>query len=74
MRGAAALRADRASGPAESRYGVDAHLFVAEVLDCLLQCLWLGVHNARILLKDTWLVKYIIAGLRAITYLTHKTD
>jgi hypothetical protein len=60
----AALRTDRAVGPAQGRYGVYADLLVTEVLDSLLESLWLGFHNARILPKTTWLVKYIIALIR----------
>ena len=60
--------AGRAIGPAESRYRVDANLLIAEIPNCLLECVGL-VHNAKILAQDLWLVKYIIARtLHAVTF------
>src|SRR6266700_524771 len=54
-----ALWANRAIRPAHPGDSFDADTFVAEVADCLLECLW-GVH-ARSVCYFSWLVKYIIA-------------
>src|SRR5258706_10156244 len=61
---------DRAIRPAHFRDSLDAYLLIAEISNCLLQCLWC-VH-VRIIDCFPWLVKYIIALIRTVARLLRR--
>jgi hypothetical protein len=48
--------------PAERGHGINADLFITEMLDCGLQGVWL-FHSKTRIPERAWLVKYIIAGV-----------